>query len=215
MSALKNLYKTWFETQENKWKTGLVGMIFITVILALVFNHEANAIQVIDEETLKQLTEQMSVGGRTTDWSEFMVTNIILDSIDGHSNENTEDDYYIEITHPNVLEVTITLSWQDEPDDSNRYNNEPDEFSISIAPPNGTGVTSTTQSNGRVSAEISFIPQNDPYFNGTGEYIITVLCHTCGDQEPIIPDPLGFRTISDTGNDWTLEVGYTFYRKAT
>jgi len=214
MSTLKKLYKTWFETQENKWKTGLVGMIFITVILALVFNHEANAIQVIDEETLKQLTEQMSVGGRITDWSEFSVTNIILDSIEGHSNENSEDDYYIEITHPNVLEVTATLTWQDEPDNGARYSNEPDEFSISITPPNGTGVTSDTQSNGRVSVEISFIPQNDPYFNGTGEYIITVQCHICGDQTLRRPS-IGFFDVDDTGNDWTLEIGYTYYREAT
>ncbi len=54
--------------------------------------------------------------------------------------------------------------------------------------------------------------RKDPYYNGTGQYNVTIHCHTCGEDSAFIP-LLGLRETQDTGNDWTLEVEYEYYRK--
>jgi hypothetical protein len=52
--------------------------------------------------------------------------------------------------------------------------------------------------------------ETDPYFNGTGEYIVTVVCGNCGDQVLWRPS-IGIFDQADNGNDWQLEVSLDRY----
>jgi hypothetical protein len=110
----------------------------------------------------------------------------------------------------NIRSVTFTLRWTDEPDARINLNNEPDEFTLEVSPPNAT-VESATSTTGTVQVTITYDPPNtEPYYNGTGEYIVTVMCGVCGDHEPII-NIIGIRGVEDTGNAWTLEVSYQVF----
>ena len=152
------------------------------------------------------------------DWSEYDKLEYIEDPISGMSTENTDTQQLIQISKPNIASVTFTLSWEDEPDSSVRHNNEPDEFSISVSPPNGSEETSGFMSNqdggsGRVEILITYEAGNrDPYFNGSGQYNVTIHCGNCGDHVLRRPG-IGLFDIADTDNLWTLEISYEYYRK--
>ena len=145
-----------------------------------------------------------------------------LDEIHGSANENSQTQEIIDITHPNIKEIIFTLTWRDEEDSSYRHNNMPDEFELSVKPPEGSELTSEPTENPRngegeivivVDIEGIFTPEKAPFLNGTGQYNVTILCNVCGDQEPTIPDIINLRTETDSRNDWFLEVTYIYYRE--
>ncbi|MCK5562348.1 MAG: hypothetical protein KAJ51_17240, partial [Thermoplasmata archaeon] len=149
MSALQSFYKTWFETQENKWKTGLVGMIIITIMLAGVFNHDASAIPVIDENELKQITQSIAEGKPTGEWREAIAPG----TTSGYTNEQDSTDEIINIDQETLTEVSCTIRWTDEPSIYFQGTNEPDEFMVSIIAPNDeTLAESSMSTSGSVSA---------------------------------------------------------------
>jgi hypothetical protein len=155
------------------------------------------------------------------DWDDYDQLPIILDELSGTLNENSNTEEIVEVTHPNIKEITFTLTWQDEPDSSFRHNNMPDEFSIIVKPPNGTEVTSQIQTNpqggeGEVVVRINIdIPNKAPFHNGTGQYNITIQCHDCGDHEPTVPDILNLRSEADNSNNWRLETTYIYLRRSS
>ena len=57
-----SLYKTLFETQENKLKVGIGGMVIITLMLAGVFSYEAGAVAVMGLEDIEII---QATGGET------------------------------------------------------------------------------------------------------------------------------------------------------
>jgi len=113
----------------------------------------------------------------------------------------------------NVTSITFTLVWQDEPDRDMRHTNTPDTLKLTVVSPGGENKssesTNTQGSSGVIKLTFSFVE------GITGEWNITVEATDCGDQEPLIPDPFGFRTIPDTGNSWQLNVEYTYTMEST
>ena len=149
------------------------------------------------------------------DWSEYDVITYNLPTEASYSNENSAFEVILTIPDANVRSITITLTWTDEPDNGIRYTNEPDEFGLEVTPPNASSVETPMSPSGRVSVTIPYEPPaKDPYYNGTGEYYVTVLCGVCGNQVPFI-NIGGLREIEDAGNAWTLEASYDYYEKPT
>ncbi len=149
------------------------------------------------------------------DWSEYVIETEVLPTETGYSNENAVLDVTLDVLNANVRSITVTLTWTDEPDAGIRYTNEPDEFSLDVSAPNATTVQTPMSPSGRVSVTITYEPPaNDPYFNGTGDYDVTIVCGVCGNQVPFINFG-GLREIEDPGNAWTLEASYDYYVKAT
>ncbi len=149
------------------------------------------------------------------DWSEYVIETEVLPTENGYSNENTAFDLPLEVLNANVRSITITLTWTDEPDAGIRYTNEPDEFGLDVSPPNASTVQTPMSPSGRVPVTITYEPPaNDPYFNGTGDYYVTIVCGVCGNQVPFI-NIGGLREIEDPGNAWTLEASYEYYVKPT
>jgi len=155
------------------------------------------------------------------DWDDYDQLPIILDDLSGTLNENSNTEEIVKVTHPNIKEITFTLTWQDEPDARFGLNNMPDEFSMIVKPPNGTEVTSQIQPNphggeGEIAVRINLdIPNYAPFHNGTGQYNITIQCHDCGDHEPTVPDILNLRSEADNSNTWQLETTYVYLRKSS
>ena len=157
------------------------------------------------------------------DWAEdYDQVPVELPTISEYSDENSEMEETITLSDEdvqNLIGLEFTLSWEDEtPSDETRYRNEPDAFSFAVqVPDNDTALGSDVETAGM--AHISYkifpdgnYPEEDPYYDGTGEYIITVSCHDCGDQTLKRPN-LGLLDIADTGNDWTLSIIYKYHLK--
>ncbi|WP_455392636.1 hypothetical protein [[Eubacterium] cellulosolvens] len=206
MSAIKSFYKTWFETQENKWKTGLVGMIIITIMLAAVFNHEASAIEVVDEKELAQLTQSVLTGKPGGEWREATGSG----SESGHTNERDSTEVTIEISQETLKGISCTLSWTDEPSSYFQGENAPDEFKVEIIAPNDeTLAESDLSTSGSISAGATlpnYEETDDFTTNYVGPWVIRVTAGDCGDDS----SRLGFRQTADNGNDWELEYTYHY-----
>jgi MFS family permease len=146
------------------------------------------------------------------DWSEYDESGGMI-SLNGYAAENSEVQESIDINEPNVISVTFTLTWIDEDSQYQFGTNDPDEFSLSVMPPNGTEETTPVSSNGAVTLTVEINAWRNAYneyYNGTGQYDISVNCHNCGDDSAVFG--LGIiRTTADNGNAWTLEINYEYY----
>jgi dipeptide/tripeptide permease len=148
-----------------------------------------------------------------TDWSLYDSISFDLPDTTGSSTENDDSDHTFMVTQANVHNVTFTLRWQDEAPQRIGWTNNPDTFSLLVTPPNGSSVESDPTPTGTNTVRVPFPPQEDPYYNATGDWIVTVQCGNCGDQEPFI-NPTGLREVADNGNAWTLEGSVLFYQKS-
>jgi len=151
-----------------------------------------------------------------TDWTEYdIVTGSV--SFSEYTAEASASDTAFDITEVNVIDVTFTLSWADEADFSPRHNNEPDEMALEVFAPDDRDLDADYRSNpvggrGQVSIVVAFDPDEDPYTNGTGEWLVNVLVGTCGDQVLWRPSA-GIFDQPDNGNQWDLDVAYRYYEK--
>lgn len=151
-----------------------------------------------------------------TDWSEYdIVTGSV--SFSEYTAEASASDTAFDITEVNVIDVTFTLSWTDEADFSPRHNNEPDEMALEVFTPDGRDLDADYRYNpvggrGQVSITVSFDPDEDPYTNGTGEWLVNVLVGTCGDNVLWRPS-IGFFDQPDNGNQWDLDVSFRYYER--
>jgi MFS family permease len=151
-----------------------------------------------------------------TDWTKYdVVTGSQVFS--EYTAENSPADTQFTIGEVNVIEVTFTLTWTDEPDATIRHVNEPDEFALEVFAPDGRDFSTDSRFNpqggtGQVSLSVDFEPDEDPYINGTGDWTVTVLCGQCGDHVLWRPSS-GIFDQPDNGNAWNLDVDYRFYSK--
>ena len=127
-----SIYKTLFETQENKLKTGIIGMIFITGMLAGVFYYEANAIKTKDLDELQGLVDD---GAKPKGVIKEMLGRESFP--DGYTSENSETENTLTIENEMLFEVSCSLTWTDEDSNYPGGTNDPDEFKVLIQAPNG------------------------------------------------------------------------------
>jgi hypothetical protein len=199
-----SLYKTLFETPENKWKTGIGGMFLITILLGVVFNYEAGAISVIDETELANLTANIG-SGSTMELQSF--EEVKTES--GYVQENSFIDVPETIERDKLQTVECRLTWTDEPSQYFQGTNEPDELGITIIAPNGEESDTDSSTGGSVSVSFQLPDyEEDKEFEEKymGEWTFRVEAGNCGDDS----SRLGFRTTADNGNDWNLEYSYTY-----
>jgi len=138
----------------------------------------------------------------------------------GTSDENTEQVISVSLSNP--VNVTVTLTWTDEPDGTGcpppaaRWVNQPDNFGLTIeGPGNATGsqepVPNTHGQQGSVSLSVTVRINGTDWSTGDGEWSITVLCGACGDQTKWRPGVFGW---VDSGNAWEMSIEYSGYDMA-
>ncbi|UCE37585.1 MAG: MFS transporter [Thermoplasmata archaeon] len=187
----------------SKMVTAVIAFMFIPIVIGVGYAGGTDTFYEIEEEE----------DGGPFDWAD---SYDLMDgeplALDGDASENSQDEVTIIIEEENVKSISFTLTWNDEPADTG-YENDPDEFSLSVETPNGTLFESEpdTSSSGTITIPISFNPDKPVFEEGTGTYVVTVICGECGDQHSI--GPIGFFTQPDTGNTWDLSVEYEFYQK--
>jgi hypothetical protein len=151
-----------------------------------------------------------------TDWTEYDVI-VGTQTFSEYASENGASDTTFTISEENIIDVSFTLTWTDEPDFSPRHNNEPDEFALEVFSPDGRDLDADFRFNpaggmGQVYVTVDFDPDEDPYINGTGEWTVTVLCGECGDHVLWRPS-VGIFDQPDNGNQWDLSVSYRYYQR--
>jgi len=143
----------------------------------------------------------------------------VSQTITGTGQESTERDHGISVCATNLVTFTVTLTWQDEPANRPGLTNQPDELGLSVASPAGEARSDKkTAAQGSVKLEFAYPVTEKTAASktskaGMGPWAISVDIGICGDQTPAFPDPLGLRTVADTGNAYTLEITYTCYEK--
>jgi len=185
--------------------TAVVALLFIPITFWGAF-----AVGTLDLITGPEIPDE------DTDWTKY---DIVPGSqtFGDYSGENSASDTSLAIGEPNVIDVTFTLTWTDEPDASIRHTNEPDEFAMEVFSPDGRDLSVAFRSNpqggtGQVSLTVEFEPDEDPYINGTGDWTVTVMCGECGDHVLWRPSG-GIFDQPDNGNAWNLDVDYRYYQK--
>jgi len=151
-------------------------------------------------------------------WDTYASADFPLNDLTGSAQEGETVDELVQIDVPNVVELTLTLTWTDEADAGVRYNNEPDQFRLSVTPPNGTAKTGGPTANaqggtGTMSVTFDFPLGKREFFNGTGQWAIGVELVTAGDQVLWRPG-IGLFDRADTGNAYTLTLECTYMEKS-
>ncbi|MFW3146139.1 MAG: MFS transporter [Thermoplasmatota archaeon] len=140
-------------------------------------------------------------------------------SFDGTLTEGASDDHMFTIEDPNVVWISINLTWQDQPDQSlifRTYTNTPDSFRLSFSPLNASVQTSSGSNQQGEQGTISIYheyPGDPDFYDGTGEHSLTVTLTEVGPYDG--PFNLGFLVDEDTGNDYSIQVQYARWVKVT
>jgi len=154
------------------------------------------------------------VGGT---WDNYIVTEGGPITTEGYSNTGTETTEQAGINATNLLNVTFTLTWIDEPDTTRllrTWENQPDNFGLDVSSPDGANASAPMTPNvhgeeGKVSCALRFEPGKPGSDADRGPFEVTVKCGTCGmATNPF--SPIGY---IDSGNAWTLEVSYSYYAR--
>jgi hypothetical protein len=193
-----------YEEDTSMWSkviTAMVALLFIPIVIGVGYAGGTDTFFGDEEEE----------GGGPFEWSDsYDLVDGETIALNGEASENSQEEIQIEIGEENVNSIAFTFTWEDEPTNTG-FVNEPDEFSLKVETPNGTVIETPliSSSIGTISIFPPLFPDEPPFEEGTGTYIVTVICEDCGDQH----GPLGFYTQPDTGNEWDLTVDYDYYKE--
>ena len=190
-----------FEYMERGPKEKMVGMAVLLVFLLIGWSFG--------------VFEAESEGGYSDTEYDVELYDGALEPIPGHSNESSVELRYPEIEESAITNITFTLTWQDEPDQTG-YENEGDEFQLNVTTPWGDADETPVVRNEHGQEGVLILTFRSPGAGdypdsgSAGTYDVTITMGDAGDQRDIVFGVVGS---TDDGNDWTLTVGYQYYRK--
>jgi hypothetical protein len=205
----------WFKSKKNQ--QGLAIFLGFIVILGVMFTYQAGAIKVGAQAAAGS---SGGTGKPVTYGSGWTLTNGTA-TAQGTVQENSDTGTQtIQATDLNLASVTVTLSWNDEPDMQKygrTYINQPDELGIKVVSPwnqtqndSALNVYVTTGGNGEVSFTFNVTQTRYNGDNGTGDWKYTVSAGNCGDFFPRF-GVIGFK---DTGNAYSVTFDWNSFTKA-
>ena len=127
----------------------------------------------------------------------------------GYTGENDETTVNVDFNHTHISQATFKLTWTDTNNNGDPESAQDDKFTIEVTPPNGSGEpTKKSGSGSSLTLEVS-AGQNieEPVQNGAGWMDKITIDPGQGTTAP------GFGLViiySDSGNDWTLNVEYSY-----
>ncbi len=146
----------------------------------------------------------------------YTMNSGMVEGISGNVAENSQEKATVNLETDGLLvNVTFTLTWEDEPAAGPRYSNRPDTLSLTVISPGGEekqGGPAANSPGGSGSISLDFSIPKDNRTKG-GDWEITVSAGDCGDQQPLV-SVLGLRDIADDGNSWSIGVDYDYLEKS-
>lgn len=137
-------------------------------------------------------------------------------TVSGYASEGSPVDERFDLLGETIWTMRISFSALDEPPARNfRFTNEADDFEVTVTFPDGTTETKSgyaTNSN-PASIVFTFDWEDDGGMDWTDDggnsVLVSVECTTADDHYPLF-SPFGTRVIADNGNDYGLEVDYSY-----
>lgn len=175
---------------------GVIGMGFIITLVSLIGafalgDYAIHGLPVIDD-------------------NDNMVKATGTITFDGYVAVGASQGKDLDLAQGKLLAITIKLKWVDEPNADSRHTNQPDTLGLSIDSAFGNDQGQNDQ--GEILLNFT-APEKKPWDSQGKTWNITITCVSAGDQAPLVPDPLGRRTIKDGGNSYTVDVTYIFLVK--
>ncbi len=134
----------------------------------------------------------------------------------GYAAEGSPIDEPFDLNGKTIWTMRITFSAIDEPPARNlRFTNEADDFQVTVTFPDGTTETKSDYATDSKAAAITFTFDwqeeggMDWTEEGGNSVVVTVECTDADDHYPFF-SPFDQRTIADNGNDYNLEVDYSY-----
>jgi len=160
---------------------------------------------------------EAQITNKAFDISNYLTADGEPAAIKEYANEAEPLELTHSISEANVCNVTFRLTWTDEENtgwigSAPNHENQPDKFLLKISSPDASihGEASGSNAIGKSGLIETTIPVpvgQDPAFNGTGDWNITVIVDA-GDH---MPRYAGIFKFNDVGNDFLLEITYQFY----
>ena len=196
---------------KNKKITSIISIIMIVGLTFIVFNSEASAKaeDILYRSDILRILRDGGGGGKTfpgiEDKIDFQTTRRISGDL---SEGQSAPEVIIENTRSKVLKyVKIEMTWEDESDPPGlpkirNYENQPDEFSVSIVSPNNTAIISQTDNSGSIKDENALsIAEIEGSF-GEGNFTLNIKLMSAGDWVP--SNGPGLITYRDDENSYEL-----------
>jgi len=211
-----------FIFEKHKTPTTIIGTVLILSLTIGVFYWEANAMEGVikSRDEIRELVRQVMNGtGPVSNIPEirgFFEKTESKDFVGSLSEGNSEEIAITATDRMVVRNITATLSWTDESDrrQIRLYENQPETFTISILDPSGSVLDSQTGSNdrnamGSLESSISLDDAQLVDYIGKGDFTVVVTLESSGDYTPRIG--VGFRSLPDGQNDYSLRIEKVFY----
>lgn len=194
----------WLKTRHSWISIG--GTFILLVSLAWLFAYQAQAFPVGDPFNISNNTPHPGV---PDDALQEVLTQ------PGYAAEGSEIDERFDLNGKTIWTMVITFSAIDEPPDRIRFTNAADDFDVTVTFPDGTSETKSDDATDTNPAGISFRYDwkedggMDWTEEGGNSIVVTVHCTDADDHYPFF-SPFNRRTIADNGNDYNLEVDYSY-----
>jgi hypothetical protein len=141
-------------------------------------------------------------------------------TVQGFLEENSAEEFTIEFDGRAVTSATFVLSWIDDDTPENQVGrfgstNQPDSFALSVTysedgdkkTASGSNDVDTKEGSITLTITLDDVPEGDDYISKEMEWLVLVECTEAGDSEGNFS---GIVTAVDEGNDWALEVEYSY-----
>ncbi|MCD6383016.1 MAG: hypothetical protein J7L88_00975 [Thermoplasmata archaeon] len=134
----------------------------------------------------------------------------------GHLKEKTSTSYPVSQQDSYIYQVRAILTWTDEPDYNILYDNQPDEFRMTVSSPDSNYTLSSDWvankhgEEGRIELTLTLPDEIVKHLSPGDSWTVTVEMGEAGDQKKIRPLP-GIIGRRDDGNDFTLEIVLEYY----
>jgi hypothetical protein len=108
-----------------------------------------------------------------------------------------------------IIDISISLTWTDEPSSFPQGTNEPDHFTVQLIDPEGEVLGEDEGDSGTLEISWSQPDPEEILYNGT--FTVNVDLGTAGDDY----GPFGFGSLEDTDNVYSLNIEFTSYSLET
>ncbi len=197
----------WLKTRKAWF--AIAGTFILLVGLAWLFAYQAQAFPAADPYNV------IPNGGSPTIPDDAVEETL---TVPGYVTEGQSVDERFDLAGERIWTIEVTFTAMDEPPARNfRFTNEADDFTVTVTLPDGTtdDKSDYTAYETNKGAAISFVFDfkdeggMDWSDEGGNSIMVSVECTEAGNHVPFF-SPFSFREIADNGNDYSIEVHYSY-----
>ncbi len=203
-----------------KRQTYVLFALIIVIMVVGVFNYENSkyAGEMLTTSQIKSLLaeiEKGTFGAGGVDLSKMERREGRIEE-SGYLAEQSSTEYSVREEGGYIYQVKATLTWRDEDDYNILYDNQPDQFRLTVSSPNSNytlasdWVANQHGSEGRIELTLTLPDEIVSHLSPGDAWTVQVELGDAGDQHKIRPLP-GIIGRRDDGNSFDLQITYGYY----